>query len=130
MVPIFKIKIENGIIKDLDDKTFNDYLFTLNGNCEMIVKKEEKNRSNKQNRLYWGYLRIISQETGNSENNLNEYFKRVHLPPVFIAVMGKEIKIPATTTTLSTKEFKDYLEAICAECGVPIPDESAIYLTE
>ena len=36
--------------------------------------------------------------------------------------MGKEYKLPASTTKLSTKEMSEYMEQICAWCGVEIPN--------
>ena len=36
--------------------------------------------------------------------------------------MGKEIKIPKSTTELKKHEFSEYMEKICAETNVEIPD--------
>jgi hypothetical protein len=80
-------------------------------------------RSMPQNALYWAYLGIVEQETGNNANDLHELFKRTLLPPKFITVMGKEIKIPKSTTQLTKIEFGDYLDKISAECGVPLPNK-------
>ena len=79
-------------------------------------------RSNSQNKMYWAYLNIIEYETGNNANDLHELFKRTLLPPKFITVMGKEIKIPKSTTELTKLEFGEYLDKIGAETGVPVPD--------
>ena len=43
--------------------------------------------------------------------------------------MGKEIKIPSSTNDLRKNEFSDYLEKICAETRVVIPDTKS-YLRE
>jgi hypothetical protein len=85
---------------------------------ERVIPK----RSNSQNRMYWAYLNIIEYETGNNANDLHELFKRTLLPPKFIIVMGKEIKIPKSTTELTKLEFGEYLDKIGAETGVPVPD--------
>lgn len=79
-------------------------------------------RSGQQNNFYWLYLERIEFETGNNANDLHEYFKRVFLKPKFITVLGKEIKIPASTTELTKLEFGEYMEKICAETSVEIPD--------
>jgi hypothetical protein len=79
-------------------------------------------RSLSQNRYYWLYLGVIEQETGNGADDLHEYFKRKHLPPKFIEVLGQEMKIPRSTTELSKVEFGEFLEKICAETGVALPD--------
>lgn len=85
----------------------------------------ETKRSDNQHRYYWLYLGIIERETGNDSNDLHEYFKRVFLPAKFIQVMGKEVKIPKSTKELTKNDFGEYLEKICAETGVPLPDPIA-----
>ncbi len=79
-------------------------------------------RSLSQNSLYWLYLEVIERETGNSANDLHEYFRRVLLSPKMLKVMGKEIKVPKSTTELEKQEFSDYMDKICAEVNIPIPD--------
>lgn len=111
-------KISNGLI---------DYLKQLpDGKYRVEVDKYRKARSTNQNKLYWAYLRLLSDETGNDENNLHSYFKRKHLPPRFVEVLGKEIKLPATTTTLSTSEFTEYIMRIEMETGINLPNEILI----
>lgn len=92
-----------------------------------IVKK---NRSNSQNNYYWNYLRIISQETGENETDLHELFKRKFLIPEYKVVMGQEIKIPTTTTSLSKTDFSDYLDKISSFTAISLPSpEEAGYIT-
>lgn len=86
------------------------------------IEKQISTRSLSQNNLYWFYLEIIERETGNNKNDLHEYFKRIFLKPKFIKVFGKEIKIPNSTSNLKKHEFSDYMEKICAETAIPIPD--------
>jgi len=92
---------------------------------ELRIESVVHIRSNSQNRFYWLYLEVIERETGNVANDLHEYFKRVLLPPRFIKVLGKEVKIPASTTDLKKIEFGDYMEKINAMTGVEIPDAKA-----
>lgn len=100
-----------------------------NPNKMLKIEPIGNERTNQQNRYYWLYLGIIERETGNCANYLHEYFKRIHLPPTYISVMGKEIKIPTSTTDLKKHEMSDYLDKICAETGVPLPDpEEAGYI--
>lgn len=79
-------------------------------------------RSDSQNAYYWLYLGVISQETGDDPNSLHEYFKRAFLPPRFIEVMGKEVKIPASTTKLNKSDMAEYLMRIASETNIPLPD--------
>lgn len=86
------------------------------------IERMKKTRSLSQNALYHLYLSVIERETGNNANDLHEYFKRTLLPPRLIKVMGKELKIPATTTTLTKSDFGEYMTRIEAETNVPIPN--------
>lgn len=96
-----------------------------NPKARFYLEPIESTRTMPQNRLYWMYLGIIERETGEEAWQLHEYFKRTHLPPKFIKVRGKEIKIPQTTTNLKKLEFGEYMDKICAETNVPIPDTEA-----
>jgi hypothetical protein len=120
--------------KDLDfgsDYNFLRFKQYCKENVGKILKIEPEisTRTLSQNKLYWKYLGIIEMETGNNANDLHEYFRRVFLIPKIIKVMGKEVKIPTSTTELKKNEFSDYLDKICAETGVAIPDTEA-YLAE
>lgn len=92
---------------------------------QIEVKPITPTRSIKQNKFYWTYLEQIELETGNRADYLHEYYKRHLLPPKFINIKGKEFKIPASTTELKKREFIEYLDKICADCGVEIPDAEA-----
>jgi hypothetical protein len=96
----------------------------LQDNVGKKVKIEviKPKRSDSQNAYYWLYLGVISQETGDDPNSLHEYFKRAFLPPRFITVMDKEVKIPASTTKLNKSDMAEYLMRIASETGVPLPD--------
>jgi len=79
-------------------------------------------RSLRQNSFYWLYLGMIESETGENANDLHEIFKRKFLPPRFITVLGKEYKLPASTTKLDKLDFQNYLDKISALTEIPIPD--------
>lgn len=97
----------------------------------LTVEEEKNKRSITQNAYYWVYLGVISNETGDDPNSLHEYFKRALLPPKFIQVRGKEIKIPSSTGDLNKIEFGEYLDRIVAETNVALPDrEAAGYFIE
>ncbi|MEI7998879.1 MAG: hypothetical protein WCH62_05180 [Candidatus Omnitrophota bacterium] len=117
-------KVENG---NLSDVVIN-FIKNSKGKFRLTFEEWKEARSSQQNRYYWAYLTIISWELGDNPNDLHEYFKRKHLPPKFISVMGKEVKIPASTTKLTKEEFGKYIDAIELECGVPSPNPDEIYL--
>ena len=115
----------NGKGLDFGNETnkhvFNQDLAQNIGKTYRIERVTPK-RTLSQNRLYFAYLHIIERETGNDANDLHEFLKRTLLPPKFITVMGKEIKIPRSTTELNKIEFGEYMDKICAMTNVPIPD--------
>ena len=129
MDPIFKGKVAEGKFWANNRKTYDLYLKSFEGReVDVIIRKHVKMRSINQNRLYWLYLKLIEDETGNDSNDMHEYFKRVCLPPRFIKVFDKEIKIPASTTKLNTKEFGDYIAKIEDMSGVKCPNPEEIDL--
>src|SRR5690349_20847265 len=79
-------------------------------------------RSMSQHRHYWVYMEAVSRETGHTPEEIHEWAKRKFLPPRYITVRGEEFLMPTSTTTLSKTEFGEYLDRICAEVGVPLPD--------
>lgn len=120
----FSCHIENGKLRvDTPDK-YQKYLSGLNEGVKLTLDIDKKTnvRSRSQNNYYWMYLGVIEDETGNEANDLHELFKRKFLPPQFKTILGHDLKLPASTTTLSKHDFSEYMEKICAETGVPIPD--------
>ena len=95
------------------------------GNVVLTIKPEHAQRSIQQNRFYWLYLGVISEETGDDRNSLHEFFKRKFLPPEYITHFGETIKIPNITTNLSKSEMVEYMMRIEALTGVPVPDPEA-----
>lgn len=123
IVPIFKTKIENGKMMFVpDNEEITNYIKNLeDGLYSIKIWQPNKTRTDKQHSLYWLYLNIIEKEGMGNAEELHEYFKRIHLQPVIIEVMGREITIPNSTKNLSTSEFSDYINKIYMETGVPIP---------
>lgn len=128
---IFKVnKSKLGRFAGMDfGSPFNESRFSqcLTDNEGKIfrIENEITTRSTSQNKLYWMYLGIIEQETGNVATDMHELFRRTLLKPTFIKVMGQELKIPTSTSDLSKTDFSDYLDKICAATNVPIPDTAA-----
>lgn len=91
------------------------------------VKNDKPKRTTRQNSLYWLYLTIISDETGNSKEDLHEYFKLNLLGYETHKILtrdGKEIEFQKlrSTTKLSKQEFSEYMDRIERLTGIPIPD--------
>ena len=93
------------------------------------VELSRKPRSLNQNNYYWGVvLPIIADYTGNTPDELHNIFKRMFLPPKTIMYRNKAIKMPSSTTELSTVGFAEYIDRITAEAGelgvsIPPPND-------
>jgi hypothetical protein len=97
---------------------------------QITIDEVKTSRTLTQNSYYWVYLGVIEKETGDTANDLHEFFKRKLLPPVFKKIRGEEIKLPASTTDLDKIAFGEYLERICALTNIPLPNpEEAGYIS-
>ncbi len=122
MTQIFYGKSENGQINFTNKKAISDYLASVDKkNLVIKIDREKSHRSLNQNAYYWFYLRLVANDTGHTEDELHQLFKRIFLPPVFIEVLGRQIKTPRTTKDLSKAEFGQYLDKIAMETGIPLP---------
>lgn len=121
--PLFVFKAVSGKphFAEQSEILFRQHLREHEGAVYEVNQRTHK-RTASQNNLYWMYLGYIEDETGNNADYLHELFRRTLLPPKFITVMGKEIKIPMSTTELDSREFRDYMDKISAETQVEIPD--------
>lgn len=127
MTNLFYGKSIGGKLVFDNQKALSDYLLNVDTKPLLVkIDRERSKRSLAQNNYYWNYLRIIANETGHTEDELHQLFKRVFLPPIFKVVLGQEIKIPRTTSELSKTEFGEYLDRICARTNVPLPDTKVV----
>jgi hypothetical protein len=114
-------------------KGWLDYLLSVDKRKLVVSIEQEKTRRTLQSNAYlWGLVyKTIANETGHSENEIHEIYKRLMLPAKFIKFDGKEIRLPGTTTDLSKGEFSEYVERIKAHAGnmgitIPEPIESIL----
>jgi hypothetical protein len=122
---IWRAIIEKGGKLRFDD---NDGLraflmsFKEGSEVEVVVKQRKRLRSLNQNSYYWAYLRLISEETGNLEDDLHEAFKKEFVPSEKLSIFGIEVPKYKTTTSLSTMEFSEYIKNIEVRTGILAPD--------
>lgn len=124
---IFYGKFIDLSFKPDNQKQWLDFAEKYNKKKVVLEITEDKpKRTLDQNAYLWGIVyKTISDYNGDTENDLHEYLKRKLLPPKFIKVLGKEVKVPASTTDLSKSDFSDYIERIRAEVshlGIIIPE--------
>ena len=76
------------------------------GDYEIVVFKRD--RSIMQNRyLWWGVYGTIAEYTGYDQEYIHEVMKHK-----FLLDSSGKIPVPRSTTSLNTKEFTDYVDAI------------------
>jgi hypothetical protein len=77
----------------------------------VTIKRRSKNRTDQQNRYYWGaIIATISAETGSDPDDIHEALKRKFLEPEFKEFAGMKWKIPGSTTKLDTSAMTTYTE--------------------
>jgi hypothetical protein len=93
----------NNFLRELPDGQF----------LSIEIGKRQKNRTNPQNSMYWGYiLAEISKETGHTTEELHFLFKRMFLPRKYIKIGRNRFLAEPTTTKENTVEFTEYIERI------------------
>lgn len=120
MTPTFKGTVTNGKLK-IADSRFKMWVGQFEGEVEVKIDRPSNDRTSKQNKMYWAYLTLIETETGNEAGDIHEYCKRKFLQPEIKVIFGENVKLPASTTKLTTIEFSTYMEKICALTEIPIP---------
>lgn len=90
---------------------------------KITFENYKSKRTLDQNAYYWGIvLPTVSEDTGDSEAELHEFFKRKFITPRFITACGERIRIPGSTAKLSKSDFCDYIMRIEALTGLKFPD--------
>jgi hypothetical protein len=92
---------------------------------EVTISRKKVNRSNEQNRYYWGVvLNLIEEETGQNSHELHEIFRNN-----FLDYEENGLKRSKSTTELTTIEFMEYLTKIIRwafdflNLDIPSPNE-------
>lgn len=129
--PIFFAKIKDGNVLFSDKELLKAHLTGLEGkDVDVIVRRHRKDRTNSQNRYYWGcVVAIPAQHFGYYSEEMHDAFKWLFL---IREEQGKP-KTVRSTADLSTLEFTDYVEKcrqFCAENGLFIPDPDSVDIPE
>lgn len=133
----FLTKIENGKLTFLEENKVKSFISSMEGkNIVINIKKHKKNRSDAQNRWYWGVaLKKITQDLYNIQGELftkeeiHAYHKAVITSSKFstLNVLGTEIMVfnDISTKSMNTIQFNDFKQSIqnhWAVRGIDIPD--------
>ena len=129
--PQFPVRLQDGRFVFSNPERFKKYVtsnFKDQQDLLLSIAPIKKNRSLRQNRYYWLILGVIAEDTGHSPEELHVLFKSLFLPKKFIRYKDKDIEISASTATLTTDQFAEYLDRIIADAEsmgikIPIPEE-------
>ena len=134
MNPIFTGIVENGKLALHENEKFKDYLHSLKGNVELILRPIKNQRSSNQNRYYWGVVvKLISEHTGLNKEQTHRLLLEKFLSEqiVYETKDGTTFqKIPKSSTEVSTAEFEEFLFQIkiwvAEEFSLEIPDPESV----
>ena len=113
---------DDGKLKIRDRSGFDKYLLQFRGKDVTIdIKKKVAKRSVGQNRLWWVYMTILSNDIGYTKEEIHEIckFKFLQLEKVNERT-GEVFKYCGSTSKLNKAEFSDLvaeLQRWCAECN-------------
>lgn len=109
LIPIFKATVKNGVLDYKDVDSFLDYLKTLDGDIEVLVRKPKETRTIRQNKYYFAILKLISEHTGEEVEDLHNHFAYK-----WLSNKGKTGKLMSrkSTASLTKEEFKEYINRI------------------
>lgn len=108
MSPTIRASVTHGKLTILDMPRYTTWVSRLDGLVELIIRKPVKKRSLNENRYYHGVIvKMISDHTGSSPEDVHQFLKRKFLPDG-----GVIIPRTRSTTELTTVEAEKYYEEI------------------
>ena len=122
------------LLINFDDQNDKARLFGLlkhlKGHHAVGIKKHRHQRSNNQNRYYWGVvLAYMAEETGYTKDEVHQLMQRRFLKYAKDVLDGSE-EFVRSTSSLNTLEMQEYIDQICifaiSELGVYIPQPGEI----
>ena len=124
--------VQDGAIKKLKMNN-GDYFQTRIqkspcGPYSVTVSDGKPKRSNQQNRFLFGaYYPLIAEETGEDDiNRLHALFKKKFIPDEYKTVLGEEVLLDKTTTTMTKGEFSDFIRKIETLTNILAPDPADV----
>lgn len=85
----------------------------LNGQVwDVRIAQWEPRRSVEANRRLWALHQAAAQVTGHSIDEMHEFCKLKFLPRSTVKVKGEIIEVPGRSSKLTSKEFRDFMDAV------------------
>lgn len=128
-IPVFYGMVTKGTLKVFERSRMEEWIKTLDGKVEIVIKKITGRRTDRQLRYYWAYLHIIADDTGEDPDTLHWSFKWSFLPRSEKVILGETVVLPGSTRNLSKQQFSEYIQRIEARTGIPAPNPDMYYVT-
>lgn len=125
-------KIKQGAFIPRDQEKYHLWLSSLEDkDVELTLNKLTRERTNQQNRLMWFYIRLISAETGYTEDEVYALLKSIFLKE-YKDIKNKRYTVIRSTADLTTVEFAKFIEQTkewsAKEIGLFLPEPENINL--
>ena len=78
----------------------------------VTIEPYQPKRSSQANRRYWALLQRCSEKTGYETSELHEMLKAQFAPRRTLTIKGEECTVPASTASMKSKGFLDYMEKV------------------
>lgn len=94
---------------------------------DIVIKRHQKQRTQKQNGLYWEWLTIIGNEIGYDKDDMHDLMREKFLPWHEVDVWGIKRKVLTSTsdpdfTTAMMTEYMNHIDRFAAtELGIRLP---------
>jgi hypothetical protein len=129
MKKIFTAEVVNGKLQINNQMLWDKMLYNLSGTVQVTIDKRRRARSMPQNKYYWGVvIKVLLDFMGDVEPGADEELRN-YLCSQFLIDRSRKIPRVLSTSSLSTKEFEDYLEKIRVwsakelQVFIPLPGE-------
>ena len=116
------------VVRDnAEREAIRDYISRLpdGKTYDVSIKLHRTKRSSEANNLYWAWIGIIAQETGNDREVCHKFFAKKFLGYDVREFGSEKIAVVHSTASLDTKEFSDYMNEVAAfassELGIVLP---------
>lgn len=109
-----------------DREYFDNHIRSLDGDVQVIVRKPIKQRSNQENRYYWGVVvKLLSEHTGYSDDEMHDALRML-----FLKDHAEGLPTLKSTASLSTVDFEDYMSKVrqwaSQELQVYVPEPNEV----
>ncbi len=87
---------------------------------QLEIKPYSKRNSNNQKRTYFGWVGMIAKDTGHSDDEIDEMFRKKFLPPTVVELGGESIEVSASIAKLPTMAMSEYMDRVMAFCATDL----------